>query len=173
MTDIVYARDSLYRPHSDTRPYIFLAGPTYRAPLREKSWRWEALKLLDGFDGGAYVPENKDVAQIFDEKDYEKQVAWELQALSLATVVLFWVPRDMKYLPGMTTNVEFGWMLGQSDPYRAAPIVLGFPEGAPHMRYMSELARRFDIGVFHTLEETVNAAVNLAKEDLARKMQTR
>ncbi|WP_329812702.1 nucleoside 2-deoxyribosyltransferase domain-containing protein, partial [Streptomyces sp. GSL17-113] len=39
---------------------------------------------------------------------YEDQVDWETTARAAASAILFWIPRDLRTMPGMTTNVEFG-----------------------------------------------------------------
>ena len=63
------------------------------------------------------------------------------------------MPRDLKMLPGFTSNVEFGeWM-------KSGKVILGYPEGAPKMRYLHMKANTYDIPVFHTLKETLDCAL--------------
>ncbi|MFD7787666.1 nucleoside 2-deoxyribosyltransferase domain-containing protein [Streptomyces nojiriensis] len=57
---------------------------------------------------------------------YETQVDWETDARAAATAILFWIHRDLRTLPGMTTNVEFGLDVSTS---RA---VLGCLTDCPH-----------------------------------------
>ena len=57
---------------------------------------------------------------------YEDQLTWEDDALNRADVILFWIPRDLHTLPGLTTNDEFGYWKGR-DPAR---LILGTPDGA-------------------------------------------
>lgn len=83
----------------------------------------------------------------------DKQIQWEWEALGQATVVVFWVPRDLSCLPGFTTNTEFGLLAASSK------LVLGFPPGAAKMRYLDRLAQRYALPVFSTLRETLQAAV--------------
>jgi nucleoside 2-deoxyribosyltransferase len=130
---------------------IFLAGPTPR-DLEVLSWRPEALRLLEqlGFEGQVFVPEASNWAP---HDHYDDQIHWEWEALNLATVVVFWVPRDLNTLPAFTTNVEFG-LLAQS-----GKLVLGFPQDAPKMRYLEKLAERFSTPVFHSIEDTLKAAL--------------
>lgn len=112
---------------------IFLAGPTPRSD-DVKSWRPEALELLakQVFDGYVFVPETDKQGWL---GDYSGQVYWEWEALGRAACTLFWVPRNLETMPGFTTNVEFGFMMALA-PER---VVLGHPEGAPKMRYLSKL----------------------------------
>lgn len=130
---------------------IFLAGPTPRSK-DVPSWRPEALLILErlGFAGNVYLPEAADWAP---HEHYDDQVHWEWEALNLSTVVVFWVPRDLKTMPALTTNVEFG-LLAQS-----GKLILGYPETAPKMMYLGKLAARHGAPVFHTLESTLKAAV--------------
>jgi hypothetical protein len=130
---------------------IFLAGPTPRDPA-VPSWRPQALKMLEqmGFDGDVYVPEQRDW-QAHDQ--YDRQIHWEWEALNQATVVAFWVPRDMATMPALTTNVEFGLLV------QSGKLVLGFPEGAPKMKYLARLAERHGAPVHNNLAATLEAAV--------------
>lgn len=133
---------------------IFLAGPTPRS-AEVLSWRQEALAILErlGFPGKVFVPEAADWAP---HDHYDDQVHWEWEALNQATVVVFWVPRDMATLPAFTTNVEFGLLVA------SGKVVLGFPEGAPKMRYLEKLGARFGLTPFKTLQGTLEAAVKKA-----------
>ncbi len=135
---------------------IFLAGPTPRDPSTP-SWRPEALRLLGelGFDGAVYVPESRDW---LPHNEYEGQIHWEWEALNLATAVAFWVPRDLVSMPGFTTNVEFGLLI------QSGKLVLGFPQGAPKMKYLARLAERHGASVHHSLAETLQAAVERCRQ---------
>lgn len=130
---------------------IFLAGPT---PRDEDvlSWRPEALHLLEqmGFDGTVIVPETSDWAS---HDSYDAQIDWEWEGLNTATVIVFWIPRDLKDMPAFTTNVEFGLSAHSSK------AVLGAPNGTPKMGYLKRLAQRYMIRQFSTLEDTLRHAV--------------
>jgi len=130
---------------------IFLAGPTPRDPATP-SWRPEALRLLQalGFDGQVFVPEAADWAP---HNHYDDQIQWEWEALNSATVVAFWVPRDLATMPALTTNVEFGLLV------QSGKLVLGYPSAAPKMKYLARLAKRHGAPVFHDLEATLREAV--------------
>lgn len=135
---------------------IFLAGPTPRTPApgepETPSWRPEAIALLRdiGFTGTVFVPEAADGKP---HKEYDHQVSWEWEGLSQATVVAFWVPRVLKTMPAMTTNVEFGYLAA------SGKLVLGAPDGASKMGYLKALATRHNIPCFNTLRATLEEAV--------------
>lgn len=143
---VIYARQPI--PKS-----IFLAGPTPRSS-DVPSWRPQALELLKGFDGIVFVPESQD----WEAKvNYDDQVEWEWEGLEAATVVLFWIPRNLVTMPAFTTNVEYGMM-------RSHVAVAGWPEGTVKNRYLEKCAERFHIPVHRTLEATVAAALELTKK---------
>lgn len=135
---------------------IFLAGPTPRDE-DTSSWRPEALEILKAlnFEGSVYVPEQADWSK---HDHYDQQVAWEWEALSISTVVVFWVPRELKAMPAFTTNVEFGLMIA------SGKCLLGYPEGAPKMRYLHQLAARHGAPVYHSLQAILEAAVAKARQ---------
>ena len=135
---------------------IFLAGPSPRGN-NEYDWRKQARILLHrlGFDGILYIPLPRD--EVFQQEDFDHaaQIDWELEHLEKARVIVFWIPRDLSTLPGFTTNVEFGRFS------RSGHTVLGYPEDAPKMRYLHHIAKLDGVPVFHTLDETLAAAMNL------------
>jgi 8-oxo-dGTP pyrophosphatase MutT (NUDIX family) len=131
---------------------VFLAGPTPRSP-DVPSWRPEALALLAeaGFRGAVFVPET---ATGECSPDYDDQVEWERQGLNFADRILFWIPRDLERMPALTTNVEFGrWCT-------SGKVVLGFPPSAPKNKYLKWLASVEGVPVYHTLRETIAAALD-------------
>lgn len=136
-------------------PSIFLGGPTPRISSIE-SWRPAACKLLDnlGFGGTVLVPERHDWAQNFD---YIEQVEWEYQALEIASVLAFWIPRNLKTLPGFTTNVEFGRFVA------SGKLLYGRPDNAPHNRYLDWLYEKLTHRTpFTQLDQIMKAAVRMA-----------
>ena len=110
---------------------IFLAGPT-RRNANVENWRTQALKKLDnlGFDGIIYVPEYSDMKP---KEDYVQQAIWEREALTNATVILFWIPRQLPDMPAFTTNVEFGYWM------HTGKIIYGRPDKAPKTKYLDWL----------------------------------
>jgi 8-oxo-dGTP pyrophosphatase MutT (NUDIX family) len=152
---VVYTGQEAPKSYSKS---VFLAGPSLR-PGQEKemkSWRIEALAYLENlnFDGVVFCPEHKD--NVFPDKfDYDQQINWEDQHLKMADVVVFWVPRDLKKLPAFTTNVEWG-------KYEdTGKVVLGYPKEAPKMDYLRYYADQYQVPVFHSLKETLDAALQM------------
>lgn len=148
---IIYAYEEAA---DDSLSSIFLAGPSPRGE-DNFNWRPEAIKKLQdfGFGGNIFVPLPREG---YWAEDYTDQVEWELEHLEKATVIIFWIPRDLKTLPAFTTNVEFGMFL------KSGKIVLGFPTGARKMKYLEYVARKNNVRVFNTLEETLQAGIDLA-----------
>lgn len=152
---VAYARTPL--PKS-----IFLAGPTPR-DRNVPSWRPSAIELLKhlGFDGTVLVPEDSDQSWRFS---YDDQVEWELQALHSATVVAFWVPREVfaewdpmqLKMPAFTTNVEFGLFAARPN------VVLGYPDYAEKMKYLEAIAQLHHVPTYDQLAKTMKAAVSMA-----------
>lgn len=110
---------------------IFLAGPTPRSN-EIKSWRPEACIFLEdnGFDGIVYVPEYSSWRPL---ENYLTQVEWERDALSNASVIVFWIPRELPDMPGFTTNVEFGYWI------HTGKIIYGRPNESKKNEYLDWL----------------------------------
>lgn len=150
--NIVFARQTL---PSNVKS-IFLAGPTPRSK-DTKSWRPEAINHLRalGYIGHIFVPEEPDFTFSDWQQNfpYDEQVGWEHQALEAASCVMFWVPRNMKDMPALTTNDEWG-------SYKTSgKVVFGAPTEAQHVRYQRWHAKRLNIPNFTTLKETCEAAI--------------
>jgi len=142
---------------------IFLAGPTAR-DAKVKGWRPEALEFLvaAGYGGTVFVPEHEGWKPGLDPKDWTAQVEWEEEALNRADCILFWIPRNMKALPGLTTNDEWGrWK-------DSGKCVLGTPEGAMHVGYQRFYAERLAVPLCSTLAETVAVALKMVGVGEAR-----
>lgn len=136
---------------------IFLAGPTPRSP-DVPSWRPRAVELLRGmgFNGTVFVPEDGDCMAKYTDAQfkYDAQIEWELEALHSATVVAFWIPREIETMPAFTTNVEFGLFAARRN------VVLGAPPEAPKMKYLEGIAHLYGLlGPFPNLEGTMGAAL--------------
>lgn len=140
---------------------LFLAGPTPRS-MTVESWRPAAVRLLRDvlhFDGTVYVPESEDGKP---HNEYDHQVSWEWEALNRATIVVFWVPRDLVDMPAFTTNVEFGLLA------TSGKLVLGAPPSAKKMGYLKALAARYNIPVFDSLHDTLHEAVRRTRRTYGR-----
>lgn len=142
-------------PAQVSRHSIFLAGPSPRGQ-EGLNWRPDAVALLQsaGFTGQVFQPLPRD-GQWAD--DYFGQINWELEYLEKATVIMFWVPRDLVKLPGFTTNVEYGMYV------KSGKIAVGFPKGAPKTRYLEVLANLANVSVSNSLGETVAKTLRLLR----------
>ncbi|MFD4577635.1 nucleoside 2-deoxyribosyltransferase domain-containing protein [Streptomyces sp. NPDC058417] len=141
-------------------PKVFLAGPTPDKSAPVPSWRPEALALIAAQWTGpqpltVLTPESRDGVRA---ACYEHQVDWETGARAAADAILFWIPRDMRTMPGMTTNVEFGLDVS------TGRAVLGVPGDCPNPernRYLAYVARRHGVAVCETLPAAVAQALAL------------
>lgn len=156
MINLVMARESL----PAAGPSVFLAGPTPDKSSPVPSWRPAAVEALAAQWAGeqpltVLSPESRDGKRA---ARYEDQVDWESTARACASAILFWIPRDMRTLPGMTTNVEFGLDVA------SGRAVLGCPPDCPNPernRYLIYVARRHGVPVLTTLGDTAAAALAL------------
>lgn len=150
---LVYAGDPL--PQG---PSVFLAGPTPRSE-DVPSWRPDAIRELGAQWGGSgrlavVIPEPSGRPWPY----HDNQAEWETVGREGAAAILFWIPRDLRTLPGFTTNVEFGMDV------TTGRAVLGCPPDCPNPernRYLIWLARRHGVPVTSTLPATVAAALAL------------
>lgn len=162
--NLVMAREPLPVPGG---PSVFLAGPTPDRSAPVPSWRPEAARLLaEQWTGEQLLtvlsPESRNGARA---DRYETQVDWETDARAAASAILFWIPRDLRTLPGMTTNVEFGLDVA------TGRAVLGCPPDCPdpqRNRYLIYVARRHGVSVTTTLADTTAAALALVAATGAR-----
>ncbi|MEU4080422.1 nucleoside 2-deoxyribosyltransferase domain-containing protein [Streptomyces venezuelae] len=141
-------------------PSVFLAGPTPDKSAPVPSWRPEAVRLLsEQWTGEQPLAVLSPESRNGERADrYETQVNWETDAREAATAILFWIPRDMRVLPGMTTNVEFGL------DATSGRAVLGCPPDCPNPernRYLIHIAHRHAVPVRTTLADTAAAALAL------------
>ena len=132
---------------------IFLAGPTPRS-LEVATWRTDAIKILEelNYSGIVYVPEYK--KEIVKE-DYVDQAMWERNALTSATVIVFWIPRDLDTMPAFTTNVEFGYWLHTNK------VLYGRPDEAPKNKYLDWLYKvDYNKEPYNDMKALLKEAVN-------------
>ena len=136
---------------------IFLAGPTPRGENVE-SWRTKACNIIEqlGFDGIVYVPE---YSTWKPKADYADQAQWERVALSNASVIAFWIPRELPDMPAFTTNVEFGYWI------HTGKILYGRPDEAKKIKYLDWLYKTdTNNEPYSNLEELLNGSMNLASQ---------
>ena len=140
---------------------IFLAGPTPR-DTTIKSWRPGALDILKrlSFAGHVVVPEWADGEYYDDAVD---QFEWDVTGLDKVSIILFWVPRKLTTMPGLTTNVEFGRYLSLT-PQR---VLYGRPDEADSIQYLDWLyEKQTNRPVINHLETLLVAAVNMVANNM-------
>jgi hypothetical protein len=155
--NIVWAREPI-----PAGPSVFLAGPTPRTAT-VPSWRPDAIAALGQAWTGhrpltVLTPESRGGRRA---AEYHDQVDWEATGLDTATAILFWIPRDLRDLPGFTTNVEFGLYV------RSGRVVLGCPPDCPNPernRYLIWTAHRYGVPVHHSLPAAVNDALTIVRD---------
>jgi hypothetical protein len=137
---------------------IFLAGPIERVtegqPSRMPRWREAAITYMHELPAKLVIYNPQWVVKP-KSWTYEAQVEWELGAMSRAMVRLFWVERDFPYLPGFTTNIEWGKWWDDTD------TVSGAPPDALHVRYMQTLHRFAGKPWYTSLKQCCDVAVGL------------
>lgn len=162
----------IYAMEPISGPSIFLAGPTPRSldlknmtaanqeiirRLQIKSWRPQAIEALRelGFNGAVLIPEDRDGGF---HGDYLGQIDWETEALQQATCILFWVPRKLDIMPGLTTNDEWGFWKA------SGKVVFGAPTWAEKVRYQQLYCKKLGIPCSTDLRETCELAVVLFEQ---------
>ena len=136
---------------------IFLAGPTPRDE-NTISWRIDVCDRLEklGFDGVVYNPE---YSSWKPKSSYIDQAEWEREALTAATVILFWIPRDLKDMPAFTTNVEFGYWL------HTGKIIYGRPDNSVKNKYLDWLYKiDYNKEPFNDLDELLKESIMMVDE---------
>lgn len=136
---------------------IFLAGPTPRDE-NTISWRIDVCDRLEklGFDGVVYNPE---YSSWKPKSSYIDQAEWEREALTEATVILFWIPRDLKDMPAFTTNVEFGYWL------HTGKIIYGRPDNSVKNKYLDWLYKiDYNKEPFNDLDKLLKEAIKMVDE---------
>lgn len=136
---------------------IFLAGPTPRDE-NTVSWRIDVCNRLEklGFDGVVYNPE---YSSWVPKSNYMDQAEWEREALTAATVIMFWVPRDLKDMPAFTTNVEFGYWL------HTGKVIYGRPDDSVKNKYLDWLYKLdYNKEPFNDLDELLKETIKMVDE---------
>ena len=136
---------------------IFLAGPTPRGE-NVISWRTNACEFLEenGFDGVVYVPE---YSTWKPKGDYVDQAQWERDALLNASVIAFWIPRELPDMPAFTTNVEFGYWL------HTGKVLYGRPDNAKKIKYLDWLYKvDTNMEPYNSIEDLLLSSISKADE---------
>jgi len=152
--EIIYTLEE----EKNSKDSIYLAGPTYRPDEngnQKSGWREEAINILEelNFNGTIFVPECRG-GKALKNWSYKRQVRWEINKMSDCGVILFWIPRDMKELPALTTNTEFGEYL------YSEKIVTGAPEDSENNRYLEERCRLQGITWHNNLKDAIEEILN-------------
>jgi 8-oxo-dGTP pyrophosphatase MutT (NUDIX family) len=139
---------------------LFLAGPSPRKP-EHPDWRPTALATLAelGYADVVFVPMPESGHAM---PSYDAQVEWEAEAIAMSDCIAFWVPRDLAVMPAFTTNIEWGRL------ENSGRVVLGYPEGAPKMRYLRHWAHKWKAPVHHDLRDTLKAALDQMGQGVTR-----
>lgn len=83
---------------------------------------------------------------------------WEREALTNATIIVFWIPRTLPDMPAFTTNVEFGYWLHTNK------VIYGRPDNAEKIKYLDWLYKLdYNEEPINNLEELLTKAVNKLK----------
>lgn len=157
--------DSEFEKYTN-KPIIFLAGPTVRGNQPHlTSWRFAAIEEFQkqGFNGTLIVPEFQDK---YESDQYRYDIPeWEFAGLTIANVIMFWIPRTRELI-GLTTNWEHGYWIAR-DRYK---IVYGRPDDAYRMTYLDIMWKAdadersmsivpCDKTIYTTLEDTIRASI--------------
>ncbi|MGW0517051.1 nucleoside 2-deoxyribosyltransferase domain-containing protein [Crossiella sp. NPDC003009] len=129
---------------------LFLAGPSPRNSTA--SWRDEACAHLRRvqFTGVVLHPQSRPGEPAVP---VEVQLRWDWLAGAHADAIVFWIPRVMPELPGLTSNFEFGlWA-------RSGKAVLGAPPEAAEMAYLRGTAELFGVPQADTLPDALDQAL--------------
>lgn len=157
--ETIYAREGFPALVKKT---LFLAGPTPRE-AGVPGWRQEALQILRelGFDGTVFIPEPRDGKWL---ENYEVQIEWEEEGLQRADAIVFWVPRQIPMMTGLTTNIEWGEWKG------SGKVLWGAPETATQVRYPEYYAKKLGVPTFKDLRELLTQAVAQLGEGARREL---
>jgi len=130
--NIVYALEDLSQIKF---PTLALIGPTPRTP-DVKSWRPSFIKALQNFNfkGTVLVPETSDGSW---KQNYDTQIEWEHEMLEKADLLLFWMPREMKTMPGLVSNIEWGMYI------KSGKILYGRPVESVKNSYLDYTYKKF------------------------------
>lgn len=152
-------------------PAIFLNGPIQGTT----DWQKEAIEIIHWGNPGIWIfnPRRDTPFNSDDQKEYKRQVHWELFYRDLishrkAGVNLFWLARerwhDHERPYAQTTRVETGASLVEKK-YAGAKIVFGAEEGYSGIKYIYEAIEfyHFKIIIHDNLVATCNEALKLLK----------
>lgn len=141
---------------------VFLAGPIRRCkrPKGDVPWRTEAIKALNCSDRIVVTPEKPDD---LPKEELTLQIGWEQKHLNAVDVILMWVPRKQRALPGFTTNIEFGQFLN------SGRLFYGRPPETDSTIYMDKRYKEVTGRTpAHSLDDLIDTVVKSLGEGLPR-----
>ena len=166
------------------RPVIFLAGPIRNAP----KWQEEAIKIFLEKNEAVFVASpTRELGQglmLFTEADkpneyetFERQRAWEqyyLYAAAKKGSIIFWLPQEAENrdhpdkVYAHITMLELGEWIARRQINKEINLVIGtdgnFPEWST-IKYEIETELQ-NVSIYNSLEETIDAAINLCRSDI-------
>lgn len=145
------------KPVIEGQKAIFLAGPTPRKE-GEISWRIEACKFLEenGFDGVVHVPE---YSSWKPRGELDDQANWERKSMENSSIIVFWVPRVIPDMLGLTTNLEIGYWI------HTGRVIYGRPDSAAKIKYVDWIYKLdMEMEPYNNIEDLLLAAISKANE---------
>ena len=134
-------------PYSTEKPIVFLAGSIEMGSARP--WQQEAVAALSGVDATVLNPRRIDWdaswEQHADHPAFREQVAWELDGLERADVVLFYFDPETK---SPVSLMELGLV-------HARRVVVACPEGYWRKGNVDMVCERYGIPRFERLEDAL------------------
>lgn len=132
---------------------IFLAGPTPR-DKNITSWRFEAIEIFKklGYKDSLIIPE-KLGKHYYEEIGNYDEIVWDFDAICSADIVMMWIPRNKDML-GLSTNVEFGYLLNKGN------LIYGRPDNAFRCEFLDYLYKK------EQKKEPINNLEDLIKETI-------
>ncbi len=152
-------------------PVIFLNGPIQGT----SDWQKEAIEIIHWGNPEIWIfnPRRDIPFAENDQKEYQRQVRWELFYRDLIShrrtgVNLFWLARerwhDHERPYAQTTRVETGVSLMEKK-YAGAKIVFGAEKGYSGVKYLDEMFKFYclEVVIHDNLVATCNEALKLLK----------
>jgi len=151
MKNLIMAPDYLSLKGENKKWKVFLAGPIQGA----EEWQFTLPEIEDVL---WLSPRRND--KVLNDFNHAEQVQWETDALRMANIVLFWIPKEKEVVSArsyaQTTRFELGENMA-----RGKRIILGVNDEFPGRQYFEYKATKYKnvIGgcVHSTLEECVEA----------------
>jgi hypothetical protein len=140
---------------------LFLAGPIPRNE-NSKCWRDKAIKIIKkelkneiykSLDFKLDVLTPVIDFKAVDEQTLYKQVEWEKEAMNIAHNIVFWIPRKIPEMIGMSTQFELGYWYSKN--YKK--ISVGIPSDADKVRYLKEFMN--DIPIHDDLGKLIKSTI--------------